>query len=296
MSITTAASQADDETNVPSATSAAPTIVAVRYAIARGRRMPPKSEITSSEKQPNITKIRLCGSPRSSFANAKASGMTMAARVARRRAPNPGSRGTLTATRNLRLRACGLITRSVRAFDQQTRIPPTQAGTGRIRALEKPEHRFFRRCARTDVVVQERKLAELSVPARMRRLDRLLLDSIRFRIGVREEGGLRKLCVSWPEAGADLLGVAALSLDESGARPRLDCSARKPGIGEVEGAPEEMHRRRPAPVPGPMAFEHQVDSGHHSPEPICPFRLVCRLNGVLRKGTRLAAFPPRQAA
>src|SRR5260370_15927935 len=177
--------------------------------------MPPKSEITSSEKQRNITKIRLCGSPRRGFANAKASGMTMAARVARRRAPKPGSRGTFTAMRNLRLRACGLITSSVSAFDQEARIPLPQAGTGRIGALEKPEHRFFRRCARADVVVQERKLAQLSVPARLRRLDRLRLDAIRFRVGVGVEGGLWQPRVSRPVAGADTLGVAAPSLDES---------------------------------------------------------------------------------
>src|SRR5260370_18786947 len=180
MSITTAASQAEDETSVPSATSAAPTIVAVRYAIARGRRRPPKSEITSSEKQPNITKIRLCGSPRSSLANAKASGMTMAARVARRRAPKPGSRGTFTTTRNLRLTACGVITDSMSGFDPEARIPRAQAGTGRIGALEKPKNRFFRRCARADVVIQQRKLADLRGPARLRRLDRRRLDPIRF--------------------------------------------------------------------------------------------------------------------
>src|SRR6266851_3260731 len=254
-SITTAASQADDETSVPSATSAAPTIVAMRYAIARGRRRPPKSEITSSEKKPNITKIRLCGSPRSSVANAKPSGMTMAARVARRSAPKPGSRGTFTATRNLRLRACGLITSSMSAFDQEARIPPAQAGAGRVGALEKPEDRFSRRCARADVVVQERELADLRVPARLGRLDRLRLDSIRFRVGVGKEGGLWKPRVSGPEAGANLLGVAALSLDESGARPRLDRQAGESRIGEVEGAPKELHGRCPAPKSGTMIFE-----------------------------------------
>ncbi len=85
--ITPAASQAEDETSVPSATNAAPTTVAARYAIARGRRMPPKSEMTSSEKHPNITKMTICGSRRTRSANAKASGMTIVARIARRRAP-----------------------------------------------------------------------------------------------------------------------------------------------------------------------------------------------------------------
>src|SRR6266851_1536000 len=287
-SITTAASQADDETSVPSATSAAPTIVAMRYAIARGRRRPPKSEITSREKKPNITKIRLCGSPRSSLANAKPSGMTMAARVARRRAPKPGSRGTFTATRNLRLRACGLITSSMRAFDQEAGIPRAQAGAGRVGALEKPEDCFLGRCARANVVVQERKLAELRGPARLRRLDDLLLESTRFGVRVREEGGLWKLGVSRPEPGADLLGVAPFSLDEPGARSWLGRTAREPGVGEVERAPEEMHRRRPPAKSRTMVLEHQVNPRQHSPETICPFRLVRRVNGVLGKGNRIA--------
>ena len=53
--------------------------------------------------------MRLCGWRRTSSANAKASGMTVAARAARRRAAKPGSGGALTVMRNRRLRACGYI-------------------------------------------------------------------------------------------------------------------------------------------------------------------------------------------
>src|SRR5216683_438365 len=199
-----------------------------------------------------------------------------------------GSRGTFTATRNLRLRACGLITSSMSAFDQEAGIPRAQAGAGRVGALEKPEDCFLWRCARANVVVQERKLAELRVPARLRRLDDLLLESTRFGVRVREEGGLWKLGVSRPEPGADLLGVAPFSLDEPGARSWLGPTAREPGVGEVERAPEEMHRRRPPAKSRTMVLEHQVNPRQHSPETICPFRLVRRVNGVLGKGNRIA--------
>src|SRR6266851_4855335 len=202
--------------------------------------------------------------------------------------PKLGSRGTFTATRNLRLRACGLITSSMSAFDQEAGIPRAQAGAGRVGALEKPEDCFLWRCARANVVVQERKLAELRVPARLRRLDDLLLESTRFGVRVREEGGLWKLGVSRPEPGADLLGVAPFSLDEPGARSWLGRTAREPGVGEVERAPEEMHRRRPPAKSRTMVLEHQVNPRQHSPETICPFRLVRRVNRVLGKGNRIA--------
>src|SRR5258707_10705734 len=112
--VTAAASKAEPDAIVPSVTSAAPATVATRYAMARCRRRPPKSEITSREKQPNTTKMRLCGWRRTSSANAKASGMTIAARAARRRAANPGSRGTLMVARNRRLTSCEGINSSAR--------------------------------------------------------------------------------------------------------------------------------------------------------------------------------------
>src|SRR6266852_1444265 len=149
--ITPAASQAEDEASVPSATSIAPTRVAVRYAIARGRRMPPKSEMTRSEKQPNTMKMTICGSRRPRSANAKAIGMTMAARTARRRAAKPGSRGALTVMCSRLPRACERInvTSSVGAFDEAR----DEAGARGVGALEKPEDRFFRRWAGADVLI-----------------------------------------------------------------------------------------------------------------------------------------------
>ena len=56
-----AASQALIEASFPSATSSAPRSDAVRYASARARRSPPKSDNTRSAKQPKTTKMSAFG-------------------------------------------------------------------------------------------------------------------------------------------------------------------------------------------------------------------------------------------
>src|SRR6267378_1469057 len=101
MNITAVARTAFGDTRVPRATRTAPTRVAVRYATARLGRKPPKSDMTSRAKQPKTMKMTFCGSRKTSAPKAKAAGMTMAAREARRRAANPGSRGALSGKRRL---------------------------------------------------------------------------------------------------------------------------------------------------------------------------------------------------
>src|SRR5260370_35260671 len=150
---------------------------------------------------------------------------------------------------------------SADAFDRKSGIPPCQAGGGGVGAFAKPENRLARRRARADVLVKESELAELRAPGGLGRLDRLVLDPVRLGICVRKECGLRKARMARPEPAAHLLGVAAQSLDDPGARWRRNRTARESRLGAAKGPPEEMHRRMAAPKAGTMGFEHQVDLG-----------------------------------
>src|SRR5438105_4734057 len=100
--VTAAAAAMVRESNVPRATSTAPTAVAVRYARARAGRSPPKSVMTSRAKQPKTMKMTFWPRCRPNVPSAKASGMTTAARAARRSAAKPGSRGAVSENRGCR--------------------------------------------------------------------------------------------------------------------------------------------------------------------------------------------------
>src|SRR5258708_23878360 len=157
---------------------------------------------------------------------------------------------------------------SADAFDRKSGIPPWQAGAGGVGAFAKAENRLARRRARADVLVKESELAELRAPGGLGRLDRLVLDPVRLGIRVRKECGLRKARMARPEPAAHLLGVAAQSLDDPGARWRTNGTAIESRVGEVKGAPEEVHRRMPPPKSPPIASHHQPTLGHHPPQPI----------------------------
>src|SRR5229473_7906545 len=91
-----------------------------------------------------------------------------------------------------------------------------------------------------------------------------------------------------PEPAAHLLGVAAQSLDDPGARWRRHRTAVESRVGEVKGAPEELHRRMAASISRTMVIEHQVDLGKHSPETIGHLWLVACVSGVVGKWNRIA--------
>src|SRR5258708_150556 len=91
-----------------------------------------------------------------------------------------------------------------------------------------------------------------------------------------------------PGSRARLLRVAAQSLDDRGARWRRSRTAIESRVGEVKGAPEEVHRRMAAPKSRTMVFEHQVDLGEHPPEAICQLWLIACVSRVVRKRNRIA--------
>src|SRR5258708_35259791 len=157
---------------------------------------------------------------------------------------------------------------SADAFDRKSGTPACQAGAGGVGAFGKAENRLARRRARADVLVKESELAELRAPGGLGRLDRLVLDPVRLGIRVRKECGLRKARMARPEPAAHLLGVAAQSLDDPGARWRRNRTAIESRVGEVKGAPEKVHRRMAAPKPRTMLFDPHLDLTQHPPTPL----------------------------
>src|SRR5260370_2277765 len=112
----------------------------------------------------------------------------------------------------------------------EVRIPAPQAGSRRVGALAELEDLLLRRGGRADVFVEERKLAQGGIPARLLRSDHLVLDTVRLRVCICEAGRLRKAPASRPEPGAHQLGVAAPPFDVSPPRPGHPGTAPHPGF------------------------------------------------------------------
>ncbi len=89
--IETAANQVDRDASVPTVTSTAPVRPSAACASKRSRIGPVKSTSRSNANDPIAANVARIGLPITTSPSANSAGMTIAARVARRSAVNPGS-------------------------------------------------------------------------------------------------------------------------------------------------------------------------------------------------------------
>src|SRR5262249_45092454 len=152
------------------------------------------------------------------------------------------------------------------------RAIPYRTVRGRlVGALHEGEERRVGVAAAANRRVREDELAERCVEARRHRPRGRVSEALRLRIGVGVEDGLPEAGVPGPEAGAADLVRVRLARDPvrhvgNAARMRRRGAAGEAGHGEIEAAPEEVHRAALANEAGPEDLEHPVDLDEGKPE------------------------------
>ena len=143
-----------------------------------------------------------------------------------------------------------------------------------------------------DGVIGEDEFSEFLVPECALRLERRLGKAGRLRVGVGIEGGLRHGAAAWPEpAAADLVGIGLPHHPIADMRGRARMGGRgaagEAGHGQVEAAPEEMHRTDLADEARAEQGEDAIALDEDAPEAVGIVAIIGRMGSILLERDRV---------
>src|SRR2546427_2850182 len=125
---------------------------------------------------------------------------------------------------------------------QRVAVPLRQLCTGFVSTLAKIENRLVRRGRSADVVVVEKKFAQLRIPMRGARANRLFLEPCWRRHRIRVKSRLLVAPVPGPESAANYFMRVSLPRHGICAFGQRTAPSRKTRHRQIHGAPEEMYR------------------------------------------------------
>src|SRR5690348_9409234 len=165
-----------------------------------------------------------------------------------------------------------------------------QRSAGIVRALREIEKNGARIRAAAHFFIRQEKLAHLFVVKSGGRPNRCSRKSRRLRRGIRVKRRVNHAFVPRPKTNADDFVRIRFARHFIGARA-LGCAASgESRDGEIETAPEKMHRARFADEARAKFIEHGIDAQESAPKTLRMRRIVRIVNAVLVKANGIRNF------